>query len=169
MSDEVNKKEKLPKLYLRGLEHAVKVGAVSVASLQKKLNVQRQVACDMMLWMIEHGFVRDEGGKDSLKTTIMREDEFNRMVQERGISLKTKREKQRTVEESLYKMCLRFAIRRGVITPQLLMSELALGSVRAVAVVDRMNEEKLIERGKPFGWRVLMTKEQFKEIYGEDV
>lgn len=46
MSDEVNKKEKLPKLYLRGLEHAVKVGAVSVASLQKKLNVQRQVACD---------------------------------------------------------------------------------------------------------------------------
>ena len=169
MSDEVNKKEKLPKLYLRGLEHAVKVGAVSVMSLQKKFNVQHQVAYSMLCWMIEHGFVRDEGGKDSLKTTIMREDEFYRMVEERGISLKTKREKQRTVEEGLYKICLRFAIRRGVITPQLLMSELALGRVRAAAVVDRMNEEKLLKREIPIGWRVLMTKEQFKEIYGEDV
>ena len=171
MSDEVTKKEKLPKLYLRGLEHAVKVGAVSVLSLQKKLNVQREVASDMLLWMIERGFVRDEGGKDSLKTTILREDEFYRMVEERGVSLTTKREKQRMVDEGLYKICLRFAIRRGMITPQLLMSELALGSVRAAAVVDRMEEEKLIEREIeiPFSWRVLITKEQFKERYGEDV
>ena len=166
---EINRTEKLPKLYLRGLEHAVKVGAVSVASLQKKLTVQRQVACNMLLWMIEHGFVKDEGGKDDLKTTIISEEEFYRMVAERGISLKTKREKQRTVEEPLYKICLRFAIRRGTITPQLLMSELALGSVRAVAVVDRMNDEKLIKWEIPFGWRVLMTKEQFKDKYGEEV
>jgi hypothetical protein len=166
---EISRSEKLPKLYLRGLEHAVKVGAVSVASLQKKLNVQRQVACDMLLWMIEDGFVKDEGGKDDLKTAIMREDEFYRMVEERGISLKTKREKQRTVEGPIYKACLRFAIRYGKITLQLLMSELALGSVRASAVLDKMCEEKFIEREFPFGWRVLITKEQFKEIYGEEV
>ena len=169
MLGEISRSENLPKLYLRGLEHAVKVGAVSVMSLQKKLNVERQVACDMLLWMIAHGFVRDEGGKDSLKTTIMREDEFYRIVEERGISLKTKREKQRTVEEPLYRMCLRFAIRRGVIMPQLLTSELGLGSVRAAAVVDRMNEEKLLKLEIPISWRVLMTKEQFKERYGEEV
>ena len=53
MPFEINNKEKMPKLYLRGLEHGVKVGAVSVASLQKTLNVNRQAACNALLWMIE--------------------------------------------------------------------------------------------------------------------
>ena len=168
MSVEINNKDKMPKLYLRGLEHGVKIGAVSVASLQKTLNVNRQAACNALLWMIEHGFVKDEGGRDDLKMVLLRENEFNQMMQERGISLKTKRERQRTVDDALYKICLRFAIRRGTVTVQSLMDELAIGRIRAEAVVGKMRRENLLEDDF-CRWKMLMTKEKFKELYGEDV
>ena len=168
MPFEINNKEKMPKLYLRGLEHGVKVGAVSVASLQKTLKVNRQAACNALLWMIERGFVKDEGGMDDLKTVLLRENEFNQMMKERGISLKTKREKQLTVNDALYKICLRFAIRRGTVTVQSLVYELAIGRIRAEAVVGKMRRENLLEDDF-CRWKVLMTKEKFKELYGEDV
>ena len=168
MPFEINNKEKMPKLYLRGLEHGVKVGALSVASLQKTLKVNRQAACNALLWMIERGFVKDEGDMDDLKTVLLRENEFNQMMKERGISLKTKREKQRTVNDALYKICLRFAIRRGTVTVQSLVDELAIGRIRAEAVVGKMRRENLLE-GDFCGWKVLITKEKFKELYGEDV
>jgi hypothetical protein len=118
--------------------------------------------------MIEHGVVNDEGGRDDLKTVLLRENEFNQMMQERGISLKTKRERQCTVDDALYKICLRFAIRRGTVTVQALMDELAIGRIRAEAVVGKMLRENLLEDDF-CRWKMLMTKEKFKELYGEDV
>ena len=152
------------KLYLKGLQCAVAAGAVSVASLQKKVKVDRQMACGILDWMIEQGFVKDEGGTESLKTTLLRETEFDQLIQELGMSLKSKREKQRTIDDVVYKACLRLAIRRGRIRAQVFVDELAIGRIRAEAIVDKMQEEKLLEYKGLAGWQMLMSKEQFKEL-----
>jgi hypothetical protein len=48
------------------------------------------------------------------------------------------------------------------------MDELAIGRIRAEAVVGKMRRENLLEDDF-CRWKMLMTKEKFKELYGEDV
>lgn len=163
-------KTNMRKLYLKGLGFAVEVGAVSWLSLSKKVGVDCQTAKEMLSWMIEQGYVKDEFKQDELKTTVMTQVEFDNLLQEEKCSLKSKREKQRTVSDSLYKACLRLAIRQGYVGEGLFKRAFAIGKVRAQAVIDKMNDDGYIF----FNMEALrlqpnITKEQFKELYGEEV
>ena len=155
------------KMYLKGLHLAVEAGAISGMVLQKKLEIDSKTACQMVNWMVEHGFVKDDAGANCLKTTLMTEDEFEELRQTLGYSLKTKREKQRTVDESLYKASLRLAIRRNTINESMLKDAFAIGSIKASAVMAKMREDGYIGMVKGVRREILITKEKFEELYGE--
>ena len=167
------------KLYLKALKLAVDAGAISSLVLQKKLGLDYKSACQMLNWMIEHQLVKDDSGKDSLKTTLISESQFEDFRQLLGYSLKTKREKQSTVDEALYKACLRLAIRQNTISEGRIREAFAICNVRAKAVMDRMEQDGYIkyvlqrEEGDfKFLWnkyKILITKEKFKELYGEEI
>ena len=167
------------KLYLKALKLAVEAGAISNLVLQKKLSLDYKSACQMLNWMIEHGLVKDDSGKDCLKTTVISDVQFEELRQLLGYSLKTKREKRSTVDEALYKACLRLAIRQNTISEGRIREAFAICNVRAKAVIDRMEQDGYIkyilqrEEGNfEFLWnkyKILITKEKFKELYGEEI
>jgi hypothetical protein len=163
-------KTKQGKLYMKGLQLAVNAGAISSEILKKKLSIDYKSACQMLNWMIERGFVIDDSCKDCLKTTLMSNDEFEKLRQILGYSLKTKREKQRTVDDALYKSSLRLAIKRKTINQNMLKDLFAIGSVKAKAVIDRMQEDGYLgEFDECLRRKILITKEKFKELYGEEI
>ena len=82
-------KTKMGKTYLKGLRIAVETGAISIVILQRKLEVGYVVGGQILDWMIEKGYVRDDTGY--LKTTLMAQEEFDELLHKTGISLKTKR------------------------------------------------------------------------------
>ena len=160
-------KTKTGRTYLKALQFAVEVGAVSSLSIQKHLNVNAQTADEMLSWMLTQGFVKEEEGK--LKTTLMREEEFSSFLQTTGYSLRPRREKQRTVDDGVYKACLRLAIRKGYVNAPLLKSAFALGNMKAQAVLKRMRDDGYLGYIHMGEIEVTITKEKFKEIYGEEI
>ena len=178
MEEKINPlKTKMGKTYLKGLQIAVETGAVSIVILQRKLEVGYLIGGQILDWMIEQGYVRDD--KSYLKTTLMTKEEFEELLQKTGISLKTKREKQSTVDEALYKACLRLAIRQNTISEGMLQDAFAICKVRARAVIENMEQDGYIKyiwqttdnnfeylRNK---YKILITKEQFEEVYGEQL
>ena len=84
-------KTKMGKTYLKGLQIAVETWSISIVILQRKLDVGYVIGGQILDWMIEKGYVRDDKGY--LKTTLMTQEEFDELLQKTGISLKTKREK----------------------------------------------------------------------------
>ena len=159
-------KTKMGKTYLKGLQIAVETGAVSIVILQRKLEVGNLIAEQILDWMIEQGYVRDD--KSYLKTTLMQKEGFEELLQKTGVSLKTKREKQSTVDEALYKACLRFAIKKNTVSEGKLQDAFAICKVRARAVIEKMETDGHIK----CHWNkteILITKEQFEEMYGEQL
>ena len=153
--------------FLRALKHAVDVGAVSTLSLQRNFKIDHQTACAMMEWMVAQGSVKDEGGKDALKTTLMSEESFEKYIQETGRSLKTKEERRTTVDDGLYKACLRLAIRRQKVDEKMLSDAFAICKVRANAVIQKMSHDGFIKFDCGV-WSVRITQEQFETLYPEN-
>lgn len=160
-------KTKECKTYLKGLRIAVEVGAVSIAMLQKKLSVNYKGACKILDWMIVQDYVKDDANS-YLKTTLITEEQFEELLQKTGVSLKTKREKQRTVDDALYKACLRLAIKKNRVSEKMLKDAFAIGNVKAIAVISKMDMDGYIGI-KDLQYEILITKEDFKELYGEDI
>ena len=157
-------KTKMGKTYLKGLQIAVETGAISIVILQRKLEVGYVVGGQILDWMIEQGYVKDDKGY--LKTTLITQEEFEELLARTGISLKTKREKQSVVDDDLYKACLRFAIKKNTVGEGKLQDAFAICKVRARAVIEKMEIDGHIKRH----WNkteILITKEEFEEIYGE--
>ena len=159
-------KTKMGKTYLKGLQIAVETGSISIVILQRKLEVGYVIGGQILDWMIEKGYVRDDKGY--LKTTLMTKEEFDELLARTGISLKTKQEKQSVVDDDLYKACLRFAIKKNTVSEGKLQDAFAICKVRARAVIEKMETEGHIK----CHWNkteILITKEEFEEIYGEEL
>ena len=107
-------KTKMGKTYLKGLQIAVETWSISIVILQRKLDVGYVIGGQILDWMIEKGYVRDD--KSYLKTTLITQEDFEELLQKTGISLKTKREKQSMVDDDLYKACLRFVIKKNTVS-----------------------------------------------------
>jgi hypothetical protein len=170
-------KTKECKTYLKGLQIAVESGAVSIVMLQRKLSVGYVKGGEILGWMIESGYVRDDANS-YLKTTMITEEQLEELLQKTGISLKTKREKQSIVDEDLYKACLRFVIKNNTVSGGRLQDAFAICKVRAGAVIERMEQDGYIKyklgNDEIFPrlsnrYKILITKEQFEKIYGEDI
>lgn len=117
----------------------------------------------MLNWMIEHWFVRDN--VDSyLKTTQITEGKFEDLLKTTGISLKTKRERQRTVDDILYKACLRLIIKKKHVSEKMLKDAFAIESVRAISVIAKMDIDGYIGGLKDLRREILITKEKLKEL-----
>ena len=122
----------------------------------------------MLNWMIAHGFVRDD--VDSyLKTKQITEGKFEDLLKTTGISLKAKRERQRTVDDVLYKAFLRLIIKKNHVSENMLQDAFAIASVSAISVIDRMDIDGYIVGFKDLRREILITKEKFKELYGEEI
>lgn len=159
-------KTKMSKTYLKGLQIAVETGSISIVILQRKLEVGYAIGGQILDWMIEQGYVRDD--KSYLKTTLMTQEEFDELLHKTGISLKTKREKQSTVDEALYKACLRFMIKKNTVSEGRLQDAFAICKVRARTVIEKMDLDGYIK----CHWNnieILITKEQFEKVYGEQL
>ena len=159
-------KTKMGKSYLKGLQIAVETGAISIFILQRKLEVEYLIGGQILDWMIEKGYVRED--KAYLKTTLMPQEEFDELLHKTGISLKTKRERQSMVDEALYKACLRLAIKQNTISESRLQDAFAICKVRARTVIEKMDLDGYIK----CHWNnieILITKEQFEKIYGEQL
>ena len=159
-------KTKMGKTYLKGLQIAVETGSISIVILQRKLEVGYAIGGQILDWMIEKGYVRDDKGY--LKTTLMAQEEFDELLHKTGISLKTKREKQSTVDEALYKACLRYVIKKNTVSEGRLQDAFAICKVRARTVIEKMDLDGYIK----CHWNnieILITKEQFEKIYGEQL
>ena len=159
-------KTKMGKTYLKGLQIAVETGAISIVVLQRKLEVAYAIGGQILDWMIEQGHVRDD--ESYLKTTLMTQEEFEELLAKTGISLKSKREKQSVVDDDLYKACLRFAIKKNTVSEGKLQDAFAICKVRARAAIEKMETEGHIK----CHWNmteILITKEEFEKIYGEQL
>lgn len=159
---------KIDKIYVKGLKSAVESGAISVDILQRKLEISYKLACSILDWMIAQGYIKNDDNS-SLKTTLMTEDEFEEFRKQTGYSFKTKREKQRTVDDALYKACLRLAIKKKCVYERMLKEAFAIGRVKAKAVIDKMQDDGYLAEFDGLSRKLLITKEKFKEIYGEDL
>lgn len=155
-------KTKMGKTYLKGLKLAVEIGSISIVILQRKLEIGCAIGGQILDWMIEKGYVRDD--KSYLKTTLITQEEFEELLQKTGISLKTKREKQSMVDDDLYKACLRFVIKKNTVSEGGLQDAFAICKVRARAVIKKMDLD-----GYWNNTEILITKEQFEKIYGEQL
>ena len=160
---------KLRKLYVKGLKCAAEFGAVSALSLQRHLEISSQEARDMLQWFTAQGFVANEDTPNGLKTALISEEEAAAIQQNLGLSLLTKSERQRIVDDTLYKACLRFMIKRGKVKENLFMDAFAISRARARAVIDRMYEDKYIGYNEKMNLVVLITKEKYEEVFKEKV
>jgi DNA segregation ATPase FtsK/SpoIIIE-like protein len=159
-------KTKMGKTYLKGLQIAVETGSISIVILQRKLEIGYAIGGQILDWMIEQGHVRDD--ESYLKTTLMAQEEFEELLAKTGISLKSKREKQSVVDDDLYKACLRFAIKKNTVSEGKLQDAFAICKVRARTVIEKMDLDGYIK----CHWNnteILITKEQFEKIYGEQL
>lgn len=158
------------KTYLRALKCVAEAGTVSCQMLQKRLGVAYADAVDMIAWMTAQGYVENTPEKEGWKRAYITEEEFEEIRKSTGLSLQSKREKQRMVDDALYEACLRLAIKRGMVTEMMFMDTFGIGRVKAHAVVERMYDDRFL------GWRegtmgkcVLITAEQFEELYGRKI
>ena len=159
---------KIEKIYVKGMKIAVEAGAVSIDILQRKLEISHKMACEILNWMIAQKYVKDD--VDSyLKTTLMTEEQFEEFSKQMGYSFKTKREKQKSVDDALYKACLRLVIKKNCVYERMLKEAFEIGSVRAKAVIDKMQDDGYLGELDGLSRKILITKEKFKEIYGEDL
>ena len=164
-------KSKVSSYNFIALEYAVKGGAVSWVMLKKLLKVEQSKAKEILNWMIEQGYVKNEGCIDQYKTTLMSQEEFQEFLKiNEKYKKKTKRERQRTVDDFLYKASLRLFLREGVVNKSLLVNRLAINSIKANAVVDKMEEDGFARINRETLTRELViTKEQFKDMFGEEI
>ena len=74
-------KTEMGKTYIKGLQIAVETGAISIVILQRKLNIGYVIGGQILDWMIEKGYVRDD--KSYLKTTLMAKEDFEEIYGEK--------------------------------------------------------------------------------------
>ena len=72
------------KTYLKGLQIAVESGAVSIVMLQRKLTVGYVKGGEILDWMIENGYVKDDANS-YLKTTLITEEQFEELLQRKPL------------------------------------------------------------------------------------
>ena len=158
------------KTYLRALKCVAEAGAVSCQMLQKRFGIAYADAVEMIQWMAAQGYVENTPEKEGWKKAYITEEEFEELRVSTGLSLRSKREKQRMVDDTLYEACLRLAIKRGAATEMIFMDTFGIGRVKAHAVVDRMQEDGFLGWVEGvYGKRVLITAEKFEELYGRKI
>ena len=158
------------RLYMRGLQTAVEVGSVSCMMLQKKFNVEHRTAFEMLTWMIQQGFVKNDSGTDQFKTTVMTKAEFDEYAKAQGFSTKKKRSRAVMVNDPLYKASLRWMLRQNKISIEVLKQGLMVSNTKAQKIMSRMREDGYIRHVFPSGEvKIMLTREKYKELYEEDV
>lgn len=163
-------------VYLEGLRIACEMGSISCVMLQRKLSIGYAFAYRILEWMVEQGFIDKGLKKDYIKRTLITPEEYERFRDSIDISVKElvkeKVEEVRTIEidEELYKRALRLSVEEESASFSMFQRKLYIGFNKAGAILERMEADGFVE---PFSGakarRVLLTKEKFKEIYGEDL
>ena len=163
-------------VYLEGLRIAAEMGSISCVMLQRKLSIGYAFAFRILEWMIEQGFIDKSLKKDYIKRTLITLDEYERFMDSIDIPVKEpvkeKIEEVHTIEidEELYKSALSLALKEGNVSISMFQIKLCIGFNKAGAIIERMEKDGFIE---PFSGakarKVLLTKEKFKERYGEEI
>ena len=179
-----NQEEKLDPLttdkaevYLEGLRIAVEMGSISCVMLQRKLSIGYAFAFRILEWMVEQGFIDKGLKKDYIKRTLITLEEYERFrdsfdipVKE-PISKKAKAVKRvEKIDEDLYKTALSFVVEEGNASITGLQRKFHIGFNKAGAIIEQMEKDGFIEQFSGAKTRkVLLTKEKFKERYGEEI
>ena len=156
------------KVYYLALEEAVITGAVSIPMLQKKLEVDYKTASQIIEWLIEQGYVKDDSVKDGFKTTLITEEDYKKIKENCKISTKTKREKQKEVSLDLYKACLRLTIKKNDVNEQMLINAFAIGKVKARSVLQKMCEDGFVGKVTDSGRRQIFITQDAYDVIFED-
>ena len=162
-------------VYLEGLRIACEMGSISYVMLQRKLSIGYAFAFRILEWMVEQGFIDKGLKKDYIKRTLITPKEYERFRDSIDIPVKEpvkEFEEVRTIEidEELYKRALRLSVEEESASVSIFQRKLCVGFNKAGAILARMETDGFIE---PFSGakarKVLLTKEKFKERYGEDL
>ena len=163
-------------VYLEGLRIACEMGSISCVMLQRKLSIGYAFAFRILEWMVEQGFIDKGLKKDYIKRTLITPEEYERFRDSIDIPVKEpvkeECEEVRTIEidEELYKRALRLSVEEESASFSMFQRKLCIGFNKAGAILERMEADGFVE---PFSGakarKVLLTKEKFKERYGEDL
>ena len=163
-------------VYLEGLRIACEMGSISCVMLQRKLSIGYAFAFRILEWMVEQGFIDKGLKKDYIKRTLITSEEYERFRE--SIDIPVKEPVQESVEEVhpieidevLYKSALSLALKEGNVSISMFQIKLCIGFNKAGAIIERMEKEGFIE---PFtgakARKVLLSKEKYIELYGEEL
>lgn len=163
-------------VYLEGLRIACEMGSISCVMLQRKLSIGYAFAFRILEWMVEQGFIDKGLKKDYIKRTLITLDEYERFRDSIDIPViepvKEKIEEVHTIEidEELYKSALRLSVESESASISMFQRKLCIAFYKAGAILERMETDGFVE---PYSGaktrKVLLTKEKFKERYGEEI
>ena len=163
-------------VYLEGLRIASEMGSISCVMLQRKLSIGYALAFRILEWMIEQGFIDKGLKKDYIKRTLITLDEYERFRDSIDIPVKepVKEEVEEVhtieIDEELYKSALRLSVESESVSISMLQRKLRIAFYKAGAILGRMETDGFVE---PYSGaktrKVLLTKEKFNEIYGEEI
>ena len=125
---------------------------------------------------IEQGFIDKGLKKDYIKRTLITLDEYERFRDSIDIPvkepIKEKIEEVHTIEidEELYKSALRLSVESECASISMFQRKLCIAFYKAGLILEQMEKDGFIEQFSGAKARkVLLTKEKFNEIYGEDL
>ena len=162
-------------VYLEGLRLAAEMGSISCVILQRKLSIGYAFAFRILEWMIEQGFIVKGLKNDYIKRTLITLEEYERFRDSIDIPVKEliKEEPKPTkeiIDETLYKEALLSVVECGTVSIMQLQRKFHIGFNKAGAIIERMEEDGFIE---PFAGakaqKVLLSKEKYIELYGEEL
>ena len=162
--------------YMNAIRLAAEQGGVSCVMIQRRLGVGYALAFRILEWLINQGFVQDGSKGEFVKLSLIDFDEYERFRNCIHIPVKEpfKWKKESVfateIDEELYKEALRLIIEKGRASTSLLQRKLFIGFLKAGTIINKMEDEGFISAFSGSKDReVLITKEIFKEKYGEDL
>ena len=163
-------------VYLEGLRIACEMGSISCVMLQRKLSIGYAFAFRILEWMVEQGFIDKGLKKDYIKRTLITLDEYERFRDSIDIPVKEPIKEEiegvHTIEidEELYKSALRLSVESECASISMFQRKLCIAFHKAGLILERMETDGFVE---PYSGaktrKVLLTKEKFKERYGEEI
>ena len=163
-------------VYLEGLRIACEMGSISCVMLQRKLSIGYAFAFRILEWMVEQGFIDKGLKKEYIKRTLITLEEYERFRNSIDIPvkepIKEKIEEVHTIEidEELYKSALRLSMESESASISMLQRKLCIAFHKAGLILERMEPDGFVE---PYSGaktrKVLLTKEKFKERFGEEI
>ena len=151
------------RLHAQALQMAVEAGAVSWLMLQKKLHLSAQGGVNLLKWLRAQGFVDASEDINAFQTTLITEEEHAAYCAAHKLSTKTKRGRAVTVNDALYKACLRLFIKQEKVNLHLLIDTFAISNTKARKVLERMKEEGFIRLALGH-YEFALTKEECEEV-----